>query len=243
MDRGRFGGNQLVSAVIVAAGRGERLGVGEEKAFLHLWDRPILAHALQPFAACACVAEIVVVASAAGVSRAEDLVHRWGIGKVARIVEGGAHRCDSVLAGVAATRSDAAYIAVHDAARPLLAVEELEQVIAAAEQVREGGAILAAPVKPTIKQVNAASGLVEATVRRDRLWEAQTPQVFPRALLLEAYRRVRDRGDVPTDEAAAVEALGRPVRVVPGSYRNVKITTPEDLAIAEALLAGGAYKS
>ncbi len=208
---------------------------------MHLWDRPMLAHALQPFSACAEVEEIVVVASAGGLSRVEEVVRRWGITKVSRVVEGGAHRCDSVVAGASQSDSGARYIAVHDAARPLLALEDLEQVIAVAQEVPGGGAILAVPVKPTIKRVGAG-GVVEATVRRDVLWEAQTPQVFPRSLLLEAYRLARERGQIPTDEAMVVEALGRRVRVVRGSYRNLKITTPEDLAVAEALLAGGVYK-
>lgn len=228
-----------VSAVIVAAGRGERLGVGEEKAFVHLWDRPMLAHTLQPFSACAAVTEIVVVASAAGIPRVEELARRWSLGKIARIVEGGAHRCDSVMAGVASTDATAEWVAVHDAARPLLSVEDLDQVITAARQVPDGGAILAVPVKPTIKRVAAGGLTIEATVPRDQLWEAQTPQVFGRGLLVEAYRLARERRQTPTDEASAVEAMGRPVKVVQGSYRNLKITTAEDLAIAEALLASG----
>ncbi len=198
----------------------------------------MLAYTLQPFSSCAAIGEIVVVVSAVGKPKVTDLVRRWGIAKVVRIVEGGEHRCDSVLAGVEQSSPSSTYVAVHDAARPLLTVEELEQLIAGAQQMPDGGAILAVPVKPTIKQVDA-SGLVESTMRRDVLWEAQTPQMFARSVLLEAYRLARARGDVPTDEAAAVEALGRPVRIVRGSYRNMKITTPEDLVMAEALLTAG----
>ena len=147
------------------------------------------------------------------------------------VVEGGAERYDSVQKALARVNADVDFVAVHDAARPCIAAEWIDAVFAAA--VKTGAAILASPVSGTLKRANPDQTIAE-TVARDKLWEAQTPQVFRRQLLIDAYAR---RGQQPaTDDAQLVERLGHKVTIVPGSPMNIKITTKEDLRMASALL-------
>lgn len=219
-----------VAAVLPAAGAGRRLG-GTRKPYLELMGRPLLAHALAPFLKRADVEWVVVALPA------EDAVSPppWiaALDPRVRLVAGGEERGDSVWAALGALPAAAEVVVVHDAARPLLPEDVLERTIAAA---RAGdGAIAALPAADTVKEVEG--GRVVATPERGRLWLAQTPQAFPREVLLEAYRRARREGIRATDDASLVERLGHPVVVVEGSAENLKVTRPADVRMAESLLA------
>lgn len=213
--------------LLPAAGLGARMG--GRKTLLALAGRPILLHTLGrflPFRERMC--QTIVVAHADDVQAIEDTCPG------AQVVRGGVRRQDSVRAGLACLRPEAELVAIHDAVRPFVAPEAVAAALAAAEAT--GAAIVATAMKPTVKRV--ADGRIVATVDRGDLWCAQTPQVFRRQLILDAYAAEREGADA-TDDAQLVERLGHPVAVVPGSDLNLKITTPEDLALAEAILAHG----
>lgn len=225
-----------VAALVLAAGRGERLGTSQPKAFLPLAGRPVLAWALEALADCPNVDALVPVLAADCLARAAEL----SLGPVCReklrpAVAGGAERQDSMSAGLAALPDEVELVAVHDAARPLLRPGAAERVIAAAE--RHGAALLAVPVRDTIKRVRG--GRVVETPARAECWAAQTPQVFRVELLGEALAKAAAEGFAGTDDAQLVERLGVPVHVVEGDRNNLKITWPEDLAAAEARLRAG----
>lgn len=215
--------------VIVAAGRSERMG-GADKVFAPLVGRPLVVWSLTAFRNCDEIDGIVVVAAPGSVDRMSALVHEWRMTKVRAVVAGGTQRQDSVRAGVEAA-DGAAIVAVHDAARPLVTAELIEAGVEAARE--HGAAACALPATDTVKEVDSHSYAIRATLDRDLTWLAQTPQVFDRALLLEAHRRARAAA---TDDAALVEALGREVHVYEGARWNLKVTTPDDLLVAEALL-------
>lgn len=217
-------------AVIVAAGRGTRMGTADNKAYLPIAERPVLAHTLEAFERCGRVEEIVIVAAGHEIGRAEELVRAGGFAKVAAVVAGGAERQDSVEAGLSALGTDGALI--HDAARPLVTPEQIAACLEAAEE--HGASTLAVPVKDTIKVTEA--GMVVSTPDRSTLCAVQTPQAFGRLALLEAHRLAREAGAAATDDAMLFERLGRKVAAVPGHYTNLKITTPEDLLVAELFL-------
>lgn len=219
-------------AVIVAAGRGKRMGADVNKAYLPLAGRPVLAHALAAFEACPAVGEIVVVAAPGEEERAAAVARELGLTKLSAIIRGGAERQDSVYAGLAALRAAGAL--VHDAARPLVTPALIAACCAAAEA--SGAAAPAVPVKDTIK-LSDGGGSIVSTPDRSLLWAVQTPQAFRRAELMEAHDRARREGAAATDDAMLLERLGRKVAIVESDYDNIKITTPEDLPIAELLLA------
>ena len=219
--------------ILVAAGRGERMGAGRPKAFLGLAGEPLLRKAAQVFEAAPSVGSIVAVVPPEELPAARDLLAP--LAKLHAVVAGGTRRQDSVLAGLKhAPDGFTGVVLVHDAARPLVEVALIEAVARAAEET--GAAVPVLGLVDTVKRVR--DGRVLETVDRSELGAAQTPQGFRFALLVEAYEAAfRDRV-VLTDEAMAVERLGLRVAAVPGSPRNRKITTPEDLAWAEGVLAG-----
>jgi 2-C-methyl-D-erythritol 4-phosphate cytidylyltransferase len=219
-------------AVVVAAGRGRRMGAADNKPYLLIAGRPVLTYTLEAFERCAAVQTVIVVAAPGEESRASELVKREGFRKVAGIVTGGEQRQDSVAAGL--TALDAEGVLVHDAARPLVTSAQIEACCRAAEQ--HGASALAVPVKDTVK-VTDGSGMIVSTPDRTSLCAVQTPQAFRRMELLEAHRSAREAGAAATDDAMLLERLGHKVAVVPGDYTNLKITTPEDLLIAELFLA------
>jgi 2-C-methyl-D-erythritol 4-phosphate cytidylyltransferase len=219
--------------ILVAAGRGERMGAGRPKAFLELAGQPLVLRAARVFDEAPSVSGIVAVVPEAEVPAARVLLAP--IRKLRAVVAGGERRQDSVLAGLEqAPKGFDGVVLVHDAARPLVDVALVEAVSREAE--RAGAALPLVPVVDTVKRVR--DGLVVETLDRDELGAAQTPQGFRFPLLVEAYDAASREGLTVTDEAMAVERLGAPVRAVPGSPRNRKITTPEDLAWAEGVLAG-----
>ena len=220
-------------AIIAAAGQGTRLKAGRAKQFLELDGVPVIIHTLKRFEQCAAIAEMIVVLPAPDVAGFLALAGQYGLRKLARVVAGGETRAESVWRGLRAVRAATAEIlAVHDGVRPLVTPEEIGRTIAAAE--KSGAAILAAPAIDTIKEVQ--DGQVLRTLARASLRHALTPQCFRYALLREAYERAHDLGADVTDDSALVERLGIGVAVVEGSARNIKITRPEDLALAEILL-------
>jgi 2-C-methyl-D-erythritol 4-phosphate cytidylyltransferase len=216
----------------VAAGRGKRMGAAENKAFLPVAGRPVLAHTLDAFERCSRVETVVIVAAPEEVERVRGYVLSWGCRKVSAVVRGGAERQDSVEAGLAALSTEG--VLVHDAARPLVTAEQIESCCSAAEV--HGASALVVPVKDTVKVVEG--GMIVSTPDRAALFAVQTPQAFARTELQEAHRLAREAGVAATDDAMLYERLGRKVAAVPGTYTNLKITTPEDLLIAELFLSG-----
>lgn len=224
-----------VGAVIVAAGTSERMA-GLDKVLTPLAGEPLVMHSVRTFQESDDVHEIVLVTRPELEERLHAMVERRGWGKVRRVVRGGATRAESSRHGVAALSADVELVLVHDGARPLATASLVTRVVEAAW--REGAALPGLPPVATIKR--AAGGTSAGTVPREELREAQTPQGFRRELLARAIARARRDGFEPTDEASAVERLGERVAIVDGERGNLKITVPEDLQVAEALLAGHA---
>ncbi len=230
-------GYPRTSALIVAAGRSTRMGseAPDRKPFLRLGGRTVIEHACSAFDAVDAVNEIVLVGHADDLVRLRELAATsTSMRKVRVIVPGGELRTDSVRAGLDACASDAELVAVHDAARPLLTREVLERALEVA--AREGAALVAVPVVDTIKSTR--DGLcAETTLDRSALWAAQTPQVFRRVLLGDLLERASRDDFRPTDEASLHERYVGPIPISLGSSVNGKLTTPEDIALFEAILS------
>lgn len=222
-----------VTALIAAAGQGTRMASDVNKQLLLLRGKPLLAETLNIFQQCPEVDQIILVAGVGEAEEFQRLTERCQLSKVKQIVIGGRQRQDSVAEGLKNLSPACDLVAVHDGARPLLTSAHLAAVIQAAAET--GGAVLAVPVKDTLKLVGP-TGLVESTPDRSTLWAVQTPQVFQKEILLKAYAQAARDGFYGTDDASLVERCGYPVQVVMGSYENIKITTPDDLALAELLL-------
>ena len=223
-----------VGAVIPAAGRGTRMGAAVRKQYLELAGRPLLGYAVKTLADCPLVGALALVCSPGDEQYCRTVVlEPLKLNKEVKIVPGGNERQESVYNGLLALSADTDLAVVHDGARPLLKSAELIRVIEAA--LACGAATLAAPVKDTVK-VADERGLVLRTLKRETLWLTQTPQAFSYALLMRAHQQAAQTGFKGNDDASLVEALGEPVRLVTGSYANLKITTAEDLLVAAALL-------
>lgn len=223
-----------VIVLIPAAGTGSRMRAAVNKQYLTLADRPILAHTLKLFDTHPAVDRIHVISPAAEIDQCRSkVVERFSFTKTCSIIAGGAERQDSVrngLLGCGAANDD--IVLIHDGARPFFSPDLISEVVRVASEV--GACLVGVPVKDTIKEVTA--GLVSGTPDRNRLWQAQTPQAFRFALIRDAHERATRDGFRGTDDASLVERLGRPVAMIEGNYRNIKITTPEDLILAEAFL-------
>lgn len=228
---------EKVVAIVPAAGAGKRLGLGINKAFAKLAGVPLLVHCLHMLEKTKLVTEAIVVLAPAEVEEGEQLLDRYQPeyfpALPIKVVAGGKERQDSVANALAAVPDDAAYIAVHDGARPFAGRAVFERTLAAAKE--QGAAIAAVPVKNTIKVVDA-SGVVVDTPMRSTLVAVQTPQIFRASLLKEAYAALAAKPAAVTDDASVVELLGHRVVVAQGRYENIKITTPEDLVLAEHFL-------
>jgi 2-C-methyl-D-erythritol 4-phosphate cytidylyltransferase len=223
-------------AIIAAAGTGSRMASDRPKQFLHLAGIPIIFHTLKPFEQCDSIQEVIVVLPADESAAFLALAGKRGLRKLSRVVPGGTTRADSVKRGLLAIRSaTAGIVAVHDGVRPFVTVEEIDSVVAAAES--DGAAILVAPVTDTIKQVSGDS--VVQTLERRELRRALTPQCFRYDLLRKAFDQADVNDPSLTDESAMVEKLGARVTIVEGSRRNIKITTAQDLLLAEVLVKEG----
>jgi 2-C-methyl-D-erythritol 4-phosphate cytidylyltransferase len=219
----------MLSAIIVAAGSSERMGF--DKLVAPLGGKPVIAHTVDAFERAACVDEIILVGRNDNLSELQKIVSQQT--KVRQVVAGGALRQDSVRVGLEHVDPAADFVAVHDAARPLITPEKITRVFEAARI--HGAAALAEPITDTLKRVDADL-FVRQSVDRDRLYAMQTPQVFARQLLLEAYDAVTAKNISVTDEVSAVEHLGRKVVLVPNQDFNFKITYPRDFLLAEFVI-------
>lgn len=220
------------SAIVVAAGSGTRMQSNVKKPYLDIAGVPMMIRTLTVLEQSPVVKDVVLVIGEQDLKHAKGLIEQYGLRKITRYVPGGPERQDSVHNGVRAVDEHADLILVHDGARPFITREDVENVVL--EASRYGVATLATPVKDTIKKV--ANGFVQETIPRQTLFSIQTPQAFQAEILREAHQQAAEQNYRGTDDASLAEWLGHPVRIVEGSYRNIKITTPEDLLIAKAFL-------
>jgi 2-C-methyl-D-erythritol 4-phosphate cytidylyltransferase len=220
-----------VVAVILAAGSGTRMKSEINKHLLPLAGKPVIVHTLEAFQQCDAIDAIVLVTSAENMAAYQALIAEHDISKVSHIVLGGDTRQVSAHNGLRAA-GDCDIILLQDGARPLIAQQEIEAVIRDAAEF--GGAVVAVPAKDTT--VRARESFIEAQLNRSTLWQVQTPQGFQAAVIREAYEAAARDGVQSTDDTGLVTRLGGAVKITPGSYANIKITTPEDLVIAGALL-------
>ncbi|HZP45439.1 MAG TPA: 2-C-methyl-D-erythritol 4-phosphate cytidylyltransferase [Candidatus Binataceae bacterium] len=221
------------SAIVVAAGSGTRLGAKVPKAFVKLGEATLLEWSLRIIAQVGSIDEVVVAVPAGREAAARDLARPLALTVPLKVVAGGLERQDSVRRALALTSSEAELVVIHDAARPFATPVMFDAVLEDARH--HGGAIVAIPLADTLKRVD--NGHIRETVPRAGLWLAQTPQAFRRSLLVEAHDRAARTATLATDDADLVERLGGNVVVVLGSANNLKITTPEDLRLAQAWLA------
>lgn len=225
----------IAAALIPAAGRGQRMGLEVEKQFLHLGGKPLLAYTLAQFEATPTIDRIVVIVPLGRETFCfQAIIKPEGLRKVTHIIGGAETRQRSVMAGFSCLDADVDVVVIHDGARPFVTPALIQAAIDVA--LVEGSAVAAIPESDTLKRVSAAGTVVETLDRRG-LWRVQTPQAFRRAVLQRALAYAAERNLDATDEAALVERLAWPVRIFPGSSRNIKITSPDDLSMAELLLS------
>lgn len=228
-----------IAAILPAAGLGTRMGVETPKQFLELDGVPIVILALRRVASCPAITEITVATRGDEVARLEARIREENFAQPVRVVRGGDTRQDSVAQALREVSNDTEIVLVHDAVRPFVTREQIERVIAEARQ--RHAAILGIPAMDTVKEVKRASlpedvALITATIPRERVVLAQTPQAFTTKLLKEAFARAQQDGVSASDEAGLVERLGHDVHVVLGSERNIKITRPSDMNLARFYL-------
>jgi len=220
-------------AVIVAAGKGSRMNMEQNKQFLDIGGRPVLAWTISAFEDASAVDEIVVVVQSSDVAFCKrEIIDRFGFRKVKTIAGGGKERHESVFNGLSQLDDKCGVVLIHDGARPFVDEACIHRSIEAA--IKYGAACVAVPVKDTVK-IASEDGFIEDTPDRNRLWQAQTPQSFRYEIITEAYKRAMTDRIQATDDSCLVERIGIKAKVVPGSYYNIKITTREDLVIAEAI--------
>lgn len=219
-------------AVIPAAGLGKRLG-NKKKPFLMLSGMPLLAHTLRAFEECASIDGIIITTATEDIERCrEEVVNKYDFSKVIAVVSGGKERQESIANALEEVGDTCEVVVVHDAARPLVTPEVIECTVKAAGE--SGAAITAVPLKDTVKSVSG--GRVQETLRRDTLRAVQTPQAFKSDILKRAYAQAKEDGFVGTDDSSLVERLGITVTIIDGNNSNIKVTTKEDIVIAECLL-------
>lgn len=223
----------MIFGVIVAAGKSERMGADVDKAFLSLGTRPVLAYSLMAFEQCPMIDGVVLVVRKDRVESARGLVQVFGCAKVRKIVAGGATRQMSVRNGLMELGDDVDIVAIHDGARPCVTPRVIEETILSAR--RHGTGVAAVKVTDTIKEAERTM-VVSRTMDRTKLWAVQTPQTFGLELIRRAFSHIEKRKLSVTDEASAVEELGERVHLVPSTWSNIKITTPEDLTLAALIL-------
>jgi 2-C-methyl-D-erythritol 4-phosphate cytidylyltransferase len=221
-----------VSVIIAAAGVGRRMKTDRPKQLLALDDTPIIIHTVRKFDAASVIDHIIVTAPRESVEEVRGLITKAQLRKPVTVVQGGERRQDSVFIGMQHLPPDTSIVAVHDAVRPFVTLDEIERVVAEAKA--RGAAILAVPIVDTVKQVER--DLVQSTLTREHLVLAQTPQVFQLDILRQAFDGARKDEYYGTDESSLVERIGLPVSIVRGSERNIKITRPSDLVLAKVFL-------
>jgi len=221
-----------VAAILPSAGSGRRMGENIPKQFLKIQGKPIFVYTLEKFDLCQLINEVVLVVRTEDVDGVKKTVEEWGIRKVSNVIAGGRERQDSVLSGLKILSEEVNIVVIHDAVRPFVSVKKIEEVVKVAGE--KDAAISAVPMKDTIKR--GEDGRVEATLDRSLLWSVQTPQAFKTDLIKRAFEKAKQDGVYATDDSSLVERLGYPVYIVEGEERNIKITSPEDLIIAEVFV-------
>lgn len=228
--------NSRIAVIIPAAGQGKRMGTSVKKPYLKLGDKPVLSHTIERFEQNSVVDDIFVIVDASDFKTCKvSVLDPYRYKKVRELISGGETRQRSVFNGLCALTNDVDYVIVHDGVRPFINDEIISRCLEATDEW--GAAVSAVPVKETIKVANENLFIAD-TPNRQLLWRVQTPQVFRASLIVEAHKKaIEDISDSP-DDATLVERLGSPVKLVMGSYQNVKLTTPEDLLTAETIIAG-----
>lgn len=226
-----------IVAVVAAGGIGSRFGGSRNKQFVSLRGKPILVWSLEALQSCELINNIILVVHEKEISSTRSLVNESACSKVSQVIAGGRERQDSVYNGLKAAGNSTDIVVVHDGARPLISPEIISEAILGLEGY--DGTLIAVPVKDTIKETlsGPSEPIVNNTLDRSRLWSVQTPQVFCYTTLLQALEQAKRDCFSGTDDASFVEHYGGKIKVISGSYKNIKITTPEDLAIAEAFIA------
>ncbi len=218
----------MAGAIIAAAGYSQRMG-GVDKIFSPLAGRPLICWTIDVFQECHSIQQIILVLSEEGLKKGRGLAKKEGWSKVKRLCLGGQQRQDSVREGLRRL-ADCEWVVIHDGARPLVTADLIQRGLS--EALETGAAVAAVPIKDTIK-IADPDRMVQETLERGRLWSVQTPQVFRFDIIMEGHRRARG---LVTDDASLVEQLGYKVKLYPGSYDNIKVSSPEDLALAKTLL-------
>lgn len=222
-------------AIVLAAGKGRRMGTEIPKQFLHIHNKPVLFYSLNAFQMHKDIDEIILVMSEEYKTYCiEEILEKYGITKVSAIVEGGAERYDSVIAGLSACEN-CKYVLIHDGARPCITEEIIDRCLCAVEKY--DACVVGMPTKDTIK-IADEQGFVASTPPRKHVWNVQTPQVFSYELICDAYKAMQEKGMAGvTDDAMVIELLdAAKIRLVEGSYENIKVTTPDDIKVLENLL-------
>ncbi|PYZ95708.1 2-C-methyl-D-erythritol 4-phosphate cytidylyltransferase [Alteribacter lacisalsi] len=223
------------TVVIPAAGQGKRMKAGKNKQFLMLNGIPLVIHTLRVFEQDDFCSEIVLVVNEQETEAMEQLVNEYGITTPVCIIPGGRERQNSVYEGLKQVENGGKdpVVLIHDGARPFIKKEQIDTLVSTAKA--SGAAIVAVPVKDTVKKASGTT--VTATVEREGLWAVQTPQAFRLSLILSAHQQAAEAGFLGTDDASLAEWCGKTVRIVEGDYQNIKLTTPEDLLFAEAIIS------
>ncbi len=222
-----------VTAIIVAAGKSKRIQNKLPKQFIEIGGKPVLSHTLESFEKCEEVDEILLVVSEDWLTYCSaEIVDKYGFMKIKKVISGGERRQDSVYKGLLAVPNNTSIVVIHDGVRPLVRASKITESITMCKECK--AVILAVPIKETVKRIE--DGSVHTTLNRERLWIAQTPQTFDYKILLDAFEKAKSDGFIGTDDASLVERLGIEVKIIEGDYDNIKITTPEDLVLAEEIL-------
>lgn len=224
----------FVSCIVAAGGKGKRMGAEVNKIFLDLCGAPVLSHTLKVLNDCKYIDEIIIVTSESDVLGASDIVKEFEIDKVRAITVGGKERQDSVKNGIAEISKESDFVLIHDAARPLVTAHHLEEVIKAAFE--NGASALGVPEKNTLKSVDE-EGFITHTIDRSNVFAIHTPQIFEKDLMIKMYDNAEKENISATDDCYLAEILGAKIKMVEDSYENIKITTKDDLIIAEQILS------
>lgn len=220
-----------VTAVVVAAGNSTRMGSAVSKQFIPLLGKPVIGYTLRAFEDADCISEVVVVCRESDMPQIKEIAKAENCTKVKAFAVGGDTRSESVCAGISLASEETTHFAIHDGARPLVLCDDISKVVAEATEC--DAAALAVPVTDTIKVVDE-SGFIVSTPMRSTLRAAQTPQVFSKSLYMKALEFTK--GEDFTDDCALVETVGAKVKIVVGAYTNIKVTTPQDIPLAEGIL-------
>lgn len=225
--------DNYVSVIIAAAGMSNRMGSKINKQFIAIDNKPILVHTIEKFERCKYIDEIILVAKEEELEYCrKEIVKKYNFKKVSNIVRGGKERQYSIYNGLLALNEDTDIVLTHDGARPFIRIEDIEKGIKGV--LEYGACVIGVPVKDTIKVVDD-DNRVHHTPKRSLLWSAQTPQCFWKDLLKKGYEHAISESIMGTDDSSLVEKIGHDIKMIMGSYDNIKITTPEDLIIAESL--------